>query len=216
MLLFLARTAGDEDGWRLRLLRPCGRPDIDPCRETDCSNGCWLNVTGASVVCSLADCCCACILFSWSCCMRIMCRRRFACASCSSSSFWWSSPRLGWRWRCGSIAPLSAIDRRPSLGLLLLLVCISPGPGKLSLSAKLVIKLDLRRSRTAGDPELDECRLALIVAAACRLDSDGDRGDGGPVLFVSPRLMDMRRSAAEGDRVGRLLMSGILAAASCA
>lgn len=34
---------------------------------------------------------------SWSCWMRIRCKSRLTWASCSFSSSWWSSPRLGWR-----------------------------------------------------------------------------------------------------------------------
>lgn len=80
-----------------------------------------------------------------------------------------------------------AKGRLPALGLLLVLlvcVCISPGAGTAgSLSERLFIKLDRLRSRPlflAGEAELgDRWRPALIVAAACRDDSEGERGLGG-------------------------------------
>ncbi len=82
----------------------------------------------------------------------------------------------------------SASDRLSILGLPLLLpcdCCSSPGAGVVgSLRVRLFMRLDRLRSRPwllrAGDAPLGErCRPALIVAAACSEDKDGDLGEGG-------------------------------------
>lgn len=121
-------------------------------------------------------------------------------------------------------------ERRAERGLLAtglaLLGCSSPGAGTAgSLSAKLFIRLERRRSRPglrAGEAEVGArwCRPALIVAAACRLERVGERGDGGLGRVVSVAASEMRRGrwwwargepGIEGGReVGRVLMSGAI------
>lgn len=123
------------------------------------------------------------------------------------------------------------LDLLPARGLVLVLllllcvcVCISPGAGIAgSLSEKLFMRLDRRRSRLevlrAGDEEPGErCKPALIVAAAWRLDKEGDRGEGGPGCDVlSGAVRETRRGrlveeasgeVGERDDVGMELMSG--------
>lgn len=96
------------------------------------------------------------------------------------------------------------LDRLPlrELWLWLLVDCISPGPGIAgSLSAKLFMRLERLRSMLPLTGEADwgerwsRWRPALIVAAACREDKDGERGEGGPgcVAMESAPARDMRR-----------------------
>lgn len=75
---------------------------------------------------------------------------------------------------------------------------------------------DLRRSTLGEAREGDRCSPALIVAAACSEERDGDRGDGGLGRAASCVLMEILRGrAAIGDpgpegglEVGRVFRSG--------
>lgn len=93
-------------------------------------------------------------------------------------------------------------DLLPTRGLLLLLplgCCNSPGPGTVgSFMLKLFIKLERLRSSPvlplAGDALLGErCKPALIAAAACNDDTEGDLGDGGLGLKASMFVIEILR-----------------------
>jgi hypothetical protein len=80
----------------------------------------------------------------WACWLRIMLSRRFTCPSCSYSSSWWSSPRLGVRSWCGLCGhgPLLREDG---------LCCISPGAGIAgSFKLRFMRMLDRRRARSTS------------------------------------------------------------------
>jgi hypothetical protein len=87
------------------------------------------------------------------------------------------------------VVPARMLERRPLRGLWAFVDCISPGEGMVgSLRAKLFMRLERLRSMLflTGEAESGErCRLALIMAAACREDKEGERGDGGPDCCVT-------------------------------
>ena len=152
-----------------------------------------------------------------------MCSSLLTWPSVSASSSWCSSPRLGWRWWCGSAVPARTLDRLPLRGLWAFVDgCISPGEGIAgSLRKKLFIRLERLRSMVPLSGEADSgarWRPALIVAAACREDIEGERGEGGPgcVTMASVPAREMRRvlwcrgepEVGVRDVWWRVLMSG--------
>ena len=156
-------------------------------------------------------------------------------ASCSCSSSWCSSPRLGVRAWWGS--PVAMVGEPPIRGGLVVwkawpmevrgsLPCISPGPGREgSFRLMFMTAVDLRRSLlpTCGDAllrlELVEerresccCMPALMLAAAAN-EKDDDRGDGVCRRWVSAVLVKTRDwwGEAFGERDGgRELRSGAM------
>lgn len=79
-----------------------------------------------------------------SCCWRIMLRSRFTCPSCSYSSSWCSSPRLGARSCCG-LCGHGPLLRAGGL------CCISPGEGMAgSLRLRFMRTLERRRARSTS------------------------------------------------------------------
>jgi hypothetical protein len=86
------------------------------------------------------------------------------------------------------VVPARILERRPLRGLWLFVDCISPGDGIVgSFNVKLFMRLERLRSMLflTGEAESGErCKLALIMAAACREDKEGERGDGGPDCCV--------------------------------
>lgn len=95
--------------------------------------------------------------------------------------------------------PARMLDRLPLRGLWLFVACISPGDGMVgSFNAKLFMRLERLRSMLflTGEAESgDRCKPALIVAAACREDKEGERGEGGPgcVTMESVPAKEIRR-----------------------
>lgn len=91
------------------------------------------------------------------------------------------------------------LERLPLSWLWLIVVCISPGDGMAgSFKAKLFMRLDRLRSVVflTGEAESGaRCKPALIVAAACREDKEGERGEGGPgcVTIASVPAREIRR-----------------------
>lgn len=124
---------------------------------------------------------------------------------------------------------LKANDLLPRRGLPFLLpldCCSSPGAGWVeSLSVRLFIRDDLLlvRSRLGEWRTGDDCKPALIVAAAWSDESEGERGDGGLGREASAAVMEIRRGRAvwgeaEVDMdgafdVGSVFRSGIVLSA---
>jgi hypothetical protein len=118
------------------------------------------------------------------------------CASCSSSSDWCSSPRLGcrlWWWgspeyrmgepliRCGlEVRKGCPAEARRSP------VWSSPGPGRAG-SFRVMAALDLLLSRRekAGEPESEgrreSCWMPALMLAAAASETEEERGDGDGV-----------------------------------
>lgn len=104
------------------------RSEVGVLSSTAEDEGCWL----------------VCRVVIWSCCRRIMLSRRLTCPSCSYSSSWCSSPRLGarsWWGLCGQGPRL----RDEGLS------CISPGAGTAgSLRLRCMRTLERRRARSTS------------------------------------------------------------------
>lgn len=189
-----------------------GRGEImggEMCEECDSEGGMDMERSEVGVLSSTADaeawCWLAWRVLIWACWVRIMLSRRLTWPSCSYSSSWCSSPRLGarsWWGLCGH-GPLLREDG---------LCCISPGAGMAgSLRLRFMRMLERRRARSTSRRMLPDegrrvsslCMPAFMAAVAASewgevamrvLEGDWLRGEG---------------DEACGDEAGSVFRSGM-------